>query len=312
MQPSLTAERTISRPFSKLNRLCAEAKARGGMMTTFAAVAKAIELTPGRVTQLFGHGQEAEGVVVKAATVWALVGAFKRDGVPCEIDWLYLQLDEFTLRLASAAPTGVAESVAADWELREHTVLPDLVELRLHPPRPGNEVEDSFYVETTLLFGTAECDVEPEADEEPRTVAIALRDARLAMGSASYRVVADSMIGERVKSEHFRRVAGGIDISGPTNNEGTLDGDPIGNQHLAVIVPTNIGDDPFAVAVAAGRRSFVVTDVSEGSVGGAPADNKTVILNQLIYRRCGKDEAGRTVLAEATMKRRPEPGDPTA
>ena len=42
MQPSLTAERTISRPFSKLNRLCAEAKARGGMMTTFAAVAKAI------------------------------------------------------------------------------------------------------------------------------------------------------------------------------------------------------------------------------------------------------------------------------
>src|SRR5438046_10483920 len=58
----------------------------------------------------------------------ALVGAFKRDGVPCEIDWLYLQLDEFTLRLASAAPTGVAESVAADWELREHSDRKDVGE----------------------------------------------------------------------------------------------------------------------------------------------------------------------------------------
>ncbi len=44
------AGRVVTRPYSKLTRLCELAAARGGTLTTFAAVAKAIELTPGRVT----------------------------------------------------------------------------------------------------------------------------------------------------------------------------------------------------------------------------------------------------------------------
>jgi hypothetical protein len=189
-------------------------------------------------------------------------------------------------------------------------VLADLVELRLHPPRPGNEAPDSFLVDATLLFGTAVCDYDPEDGEEPRSISIALRNARLAIGSDGYRPLQNSMIGERIQSDNFDRVAGGIEIKGPAPS-GTLEGNPIGNQHVAVIAGTNAGDDAFAVTVAAHRRSFVVADADRPySVcnGDVPPDNKNVILNYFIYRRCGRDEAGRALLAQATMKR-PHRGD---
>jgi hypothetical protein len=313
MPASLTDNRKITRPYSKLTRLCAEAAARGGELTTFSAVAKAIGVTPGRVTQMFGYGLEAEGVVIKAETVGLIVAAFRGDGAPCEIDWFYLGHDDFATRVATAGvrPSSSSEPLAGDWELREATVLVDLVELRLHPPRPGNEFRDSYYVDATLLFGTANCDYfgtancdyDPEAGLEPRTISISLRDARVAIGSESYQPLQGSMIGERISSENFRRVAGGIDITGPKGLGGTLDGDPIGDNYLAVIAPTNAGDVPFAVTVAAGRRSFVVADSDRPNCDSA-AETKNAILNQFIYSRCNKDEAGRAVLAQATMKLR--------
>jgi hypothetical protein len=303
-------ERLISRPYSKLNRLCAEARAREGALTTFAAVAKAIDLSPGRVTQMFGYGQESDGITIRAETVGALVKAFRDDGVPCGIDWLYLEYDEFCGRLAGPGrnlpPPEPPEPPVADWELREGTVLADLVELRLHPPRPGNEVRDSYYASATLLFGTAICDVEPDDGEEPRSVSIALCNARLAIGSDGYQPLPGTTLGETGREgENFKRVAGGIEIIGPAPN-GTLDGDPIGDQHLAVIAATNTGDAAFAVSVAALRGSFVV--------GGADAEvsvNKTAILNEFIYRRAvERDDAGRAILAQATMKLRPKETDP--
>ena len=115
------------------------------------------------------------------------------------------------------------------------------------------------------------------------------------------------MLGEETESENFRRVAGGIDIVGPAPN-GTLEGDPIGGRPLATIAATHAGDEPFAVTVAAPRRSFFVRDAE---VPEAPADNKSLILNEFIYKKCRKDESGRAVLATATMKRRAEDPDPT-
>jgi hypothetical protein len=134
----------ITRPYSKLNRLCQEAAARGGTLTTFAAVAKQVDLSAGRITQLFGYGREADGIAVKAKTVGLIVSAFRKDSIACEIDWLYLDFDDFVTRIAAAPSSQPDASVSSsDWELREDTVLADLVELRLHPPRSGNEVKDS-------------------------------------------------------------------------------------------------------------------------------------------------------------------------
>src|SRR4051794_34042999 len=102
-QPSgqISTDRTITRPFSKLNRLCAESAARGGTLTTFAAVANALALSRARVTQMFGHGQEHRGTVVKADTLGRLVAAFIVDGVPCQVEWLYSSFEEFASYLAA-------------------------------------------------------------------------------------------------------------------------------------------------------------------------------------------------------------------
>jgi hypothetical protein len=314
-----TATRTISRPHSKLTRLCEVAAANGGPLTTFAAVAKALELSPSRVTQMFGHGEEVDGKNIKPETAGRLVAIFITAGVRCEVDWLYLDFDAFATRLANANPAApaqhdkaISDGPAAGWTFTEDTVLPGLVELCLHPPRPGNEVPDSFYVDATLLFGTAFPDYEPDDGQDPRTIAIALHKAWLAIGSDSYRPLKGSVIGECVEAEHLRRVAGYVEITGPAPS-GTLDGNPIGDQHLAVIAGTNTGNDPFAVTVAANWGSFVVIDAEappEHRGSNAPSGNKAAILNALIYKDVRKDELGRPVLARATMQRRSETMDP--
>ena len=246
------------RPYSKLTRLCEVAASRGGALKSFVAVARAIELSPGRVTQLFGYGRDHDGTPIKPETLGRLVEAFAADGVCCEVAWLHLPFDDFADALTAANPatgrtprrTVASDAAAPGWRFTEDSMLPDLVELRLHPPRPGNELADSFYVDATLLFGTAEHDVPPEDGSDPRSVAIALRKALLAIGSSSYQPLKDSMLGERTSSDHYRRVAGGVEITGPAP-EGTLEGDPIGGDHLAVIAGTGTGDEPFSVSVAA-------------------------------------------------------------
>lgn len=316
--PSITETRTVSSPHRKLIRLCETAAARGGDLTTFTAVAKLLELTPARVTQLFGIGQEAKRTVIQAGTLGRLVAIFAADGVCCELAWLYLDFADFAARLEKANPVAsgprhptAAEAPSAVWERTEATALPGLVELRLHPPRPGNEVPDSFYVDTTLLFGTAYPDYDPEDGQDPRTIAIALRKAFLAIGSDSYSPLPDSMIGERTDSAHYRRVAGGVEVTGPAP-DGTLNGSPIGDQYLAVIAGTNAGDAPFAVTVAANWGAFVVTDAdvpAEHDGSDAPSRNKSAILNALIYKHARKDELGRPLLARATLRRRPDASD---
>jgi hypothetical protein len=308
-------ERKITRPFSKLNRLCREAGKRGGTLTTFKAVSVALDVSAGRITQMFGHGQEDIGTVLSSKTVGRLIRVFNEDGVPCEIEWLYLDYDEFAARLAAAPEAKpvsfrsiIQDAPPARWELREMPGPADLVELRLHPPRQGNEVPNSYYVDATLLFGTARRDYEPDDGSEPRTVAIALKEAQLAMGSEGWRQLRDSMIGERGNAaEHFRRVAGGADIIGPLSPACVLDGDPLDGSSLAVIVATNECDAAFEASVTALRGGFVVSEAGASGV----SVNRTAILNEFIYKLCRKDEAGRAVLARATMTRRADDPDPT-
>jgi len=113
------------------------------------------------------------------------------------------------------------------------------------------------------------------------------------------------MIGERTESQHYRRVAGGVEITGPAV-DGTLEGNPVADQHLAVIAGTNAGESLFAVTIAANWGSFIVTDAEAGpgpDGSNTPSDNKRAILNALIYKNVAKDGLGRPLLARATMKR---------
>lgn len=314
----LTERRMVPRPYSKLTRLCETAAARGGNLTTFAAVAKALGLTPGRVTQIFGSSQDVNGIIIQPDTLGGLVRVFAADGVRCEIVWLYQSFNGFAAEVARANPVtagpdgrSVPNVQTGDWRLTQDTILPDLVELHLDPPSAANEPPDSHYVNGTLLFGTAVCDYAPDGDEDPRAVSIALTKARLSIGSDQYQPLRGTVIGERVTSEHFMRVAGGVEITGPTEGD-VLKGNPIRDDHLAVIAGTNASDEPFAVTVAANWGSFVVTDagaLAPRPGANAPQGNKAAILNALIYKHARKDELNRAILARATMRRRQEPPD---
>lgn len=288
---------TITRPYSKLNRLCAEAAKRGGSLRTFAAVAQAIKVTAGRVTQIFGFTQERDGSTVASKTLGLIVGAFTRDGITVEVDWFYLDYDEFAARV-TAAPGGPPVVVSDDWDCDQTLRLRSLVELRLHPPGLAGELK------TTLLFGTARCEYDPEDGQGTRAVAIGLRDARFAIDSGSYRLAAGTMIGERDETKdlkNFVRVAGGIDIVGPLV-DGVLKDDPFANHYLGVLERANGRSEPFAVTIAAHGRSFVVRDAD--TPNSILSENKDAILNLLVLRRCERDEENRAVLVHATLQHR--------
>jgi hypothetical protein len=305
MPPALSDSRKITRPHSKLNRLCAEAAARGSELRTYAAVAEAITVTPGRITQMFGYGQEAEGYIVEAKTVGAIVKAFRDDGVPCQVDWFYLEFEAFAAKVAVAQAEAAKPTEAVVWELREETVLTDLVELRIDPPTPDNEIPDAYRVNGTLLFGTARCEYEPDGPN-PRTVGIALRDARFAIAASGYQPLAGTMVGEREgtqDSPNYERAAGGIAITGPAVG-GALNGRPLGDHHFATIAAANVGDAVFRVSVMAEGRSFIVAD-PDAAATPAPNDNRAAILSFFIYSRCDRDEQQRAIVARATARRRP-------
>ena len=73
-----------------------------------------------------------------------------------------------------------------------------------------------------------------------------------------------------------------------------------------MIAGTGNGDDPLGVTVAANWGSFVVTDADappdRPGTNAPPSANKAAILNALLYRQVRKDELGRPLLAEATMR----------
>lgn len=294
-----TTSRTITRPYGKLTRLVQEAAKRGGKLTTFAAVAQAIDVTPGRITQIFGFNQERSGSTVTPKILGLIVRAFIADGIALEIDWFYLEYDVFAARVG-AAPVGSPVAAADDWDCDQKMRLRSLVELRLDPPGPAGEVQ------TKLLFGTARCEYQPEDGQGTRAVAIGLRDARFAIDPGSYRIAAGTMLGEREETKglkNFVRVAGGIDIVGPLV-DGVLKDDPFSNHYLGVIERANARGEPFAVTVAAHGRSFVVTDADKDAGSAIPSENKEAILNVLVLRRCERDEENRAVLAYATLQRR--------
>jgi hypothetical protein len=95
-------------------------------------------------------------------TLGRLATNFTRDDVQRVVEWLCLKFDDFGPRLTRAnraAPTPRASPASdapdAGWQSPEGTLLPGLVEPRLHSPRPANEAPDSFFVDATVLSGTA-------------------------------------------------------------------------------------------------------------------------------------------------------------
>lgn len=208
-------------------------------------------------------------------------------------------------RRSQSAPTERTSQMSA-YDPREQWILLGsrgvlaLMELRLHPPRLGNEL-DTFYLDATLLSGTA------EYDYEDRLIVLGVRSAVLVLDSASYQAAQGSMIGERPGPAYFKRLAGGVEITGPRDDNGRLSGDILQGEYIAVIESVGNDEHPLTVSILAGRRSFSVAALGrkKGTVSDDETNvNKDAILNALIYKVQTIDSQGRIVLAEARITRR--------
>ena len=97
--------RAIPDANAKLRRLCSMASQMGGALVTFAAVARAMELAPSRVTQMFGVNGATAEKGLSPENLGRLISVFHADGVALRMDDLFLPYDEFATRLDAAQQT---------------------------------------------------------------------------------------------------------------------------------------------------------------------------------------------------------------
>jgi hypothetical protein len=188
----------------------------------------------------------------------------------------------------------------AEWVIFDRRSIDGLTELRLHPPRLGN-LPGTVYIDATLRIATA------IYEWEERSVSIGLREAFLSVDSASYQPSKKSMIGDRSEHPYFKPTPGGADITGPRDKHGCLTGDPLGEDYVTAIEPTNDDEKPVTMRLRAGRRSFkvaVTNTEKQHHSRNSTAVNKDAVLNALIYERREKDRQGRVVLAQVRMQRK--------
>lgn len=293
-EPAMSIDRVVSRPNSKLVRLCEKAAEASGDLTTFGAVAKALEVTPSAISQMFGTGKEKPGVVLPKDTAGKLVNAFKSDGVPVELEWLYLEFDAFADRLAGK----VGARGPAAWEKREESIATELVEFRLHDPTETNR-EGGMNIPATLYFGSVEFDEEG--------FAIGVKEATITPLPGGFVAAEKSFIGERAPHDNFTRVAGGVRVTRPQNRGGALEGSPLGEEHLFAVERAPEGTEEITIEITAGRRSFVVTplpdpNATQPDTSKTGAAEKDAVLNVFLKKALAPN-APRPVIARARLKR---------
>jgi hypothetical protein len=308
--------RPVQAANAKLKRLCAESASRGGALTTFDKVAEAINLSPGRVTQLFGARNPTAETGVDPATLGKIVKAFGLDGIGISVETFYLNYDAFVAQVAPDAMTLVeartpikdadAEPTlpSLDWHPDKAEAYTDLAVLQVHPPRPLNSRADCYYLDASLRFEIA------EHATGNRTVAIGLRKANLTFASPAFQIAHASLLGDAARPhEGVTARANGITVSS-LPGETMLEGSPLGDYYFAVIEPAGTGEAVVTLTLSTAARSFafmLIDDETDAPAADTPSLNKDAILN-LIYGEAlthRRDAAtGRLALARATVRRK--------
>jgi len=195
--------------------------------------------------------------------------------------------------------------IAKKWEVAWTANLQGmvrLVDLRAHPPIPGND--GTMRLSLTLV-------ITPDHDVTYRdqAVIIGLTDALLCMDSNGWQAARRSFVSER-GHPNFELSAAGARIVGPRDAAtGMINGEPMGDDDLAVVEPIGAGDAPINVAVHAPRGSFRVLVRAGKSIQGAPADRvsrtQNLVLNALLHEQLrDRDDRDRAVLARVTVQPR--------
>jgi hypothetical protein len=176
-----------------------------------------------------------------------------------------------------------------------------LAEVILHQPLPTNHSPDSYLLHATLRLAPAEqCDGD-------RTVIVGLKAAFLSIAGSGYQTAWNSMIGERTPHPNVEPSVNGLIITGPTSSEGWLKGNPIGDDHLAIIEPGPPGNNSITISVCAGPRAFsfsYVSDPDKQPIKAEEKPNRAAVLNLLFGEDMPCDSQGRIILARSTIRRK--------
>ena len=287
-------------------------------MTTFHAVANALEVTPSRISQLFSATNAAAEHGITPRTLGALARIFKEDGIDFSLDAFYLEYDEFVAELAKKADHRQPPRPATAWDDAMPTLpSPEWIPARsiahtkiaaaqIHPPRPMNSRLDCYYLDVSLRFGTIEHSVERD------TILIGLREAKLSFDSDSYQIAHASLAGDAARPMEGIMVSGvGVTIS-VREHENLLMGNPLGESYIAIIEPVegDLKEASVGISLHAPRRSFTFEVIPEDErVATAPSFTKDALLN-LIYgeslERLRDPSTGFHLLATATIRRKAE------
>ena len=303
------APRAVPAAHAKLRRLCTESAARGGALTTFVAVAKAIGLTPSRITQLFGSGDASAEVAITPETLGNLVRVFNKDGVPVTPDALQLSYEDFAAALSLSLPRSpkpIEESAlpARGWKIDASQAYTRLAGAEIHPLLPLNSRPDSYRLVASLHFTPA------EYVHDNRVVLVGLGQSVFTFASAAYQIAHNSLLGDSARP-HPGITAGHRTITVTASDGAVLQGNPLGEHHLAEIEPAGTGAPSIALILSAPPRAFQATLLD--SETGAPLPNPTPSLAKaaivdLVYRESlashRDPESGHVRLARTAMHHR--------
>ncbi len=240
---------------AKLDRLCTESATRGGSLTTHGAVAKAIGITPGRLSQLFGIATATAEINISPETLGKIARAFTEDGVPLTPESLALPYEAFAATLApQRRPTRLEPEEPSlpspDWHIETAAQYTDLAAATLHRPRPlSNNRPDAYFLDASLRFEPAEYVL------GNHSLTIALRQATLIFDSPAYQLGKDSLLG--VPSRPHPLITPGIHgltINAPDGE--TLPPNPLDDHHLAIIEPAGTADPIVTLTLTAPPPQF--------------------------------------------------------
>jgi hypothetical protein len=183
-----------------------------------------------------------------------------------------------------------------DWRVRRDGGVPGMVELRFHPPRPGNEPG----VPTVYIYATLWIDV-AEYEYESRSLIIGLKEAYLCIDSRSWPLRRGSWIGERCPLPGIEPKPSSVRLT-PTQDRQLLTGAPLQDEYLGVL--ENVGDErngPVTITLSAASRSFHIADAGAVKESGFVSENKDAVLSALIRKGRKIDPQGRIILSESSL-----------
>ena len=305
----------IPEAHKKFERLKAESSARNGSLKSGAAVAKALNISEGRVSQLFGPNAGAR-TAISSELLGMFVRIFELDGVPITIGGLQADYRSFEETLAKASPSCTsALSISfskspdpttlpsKDWIIEHPDAKTELAIVNLHPPCPQNSNPGSYYLYVSLRFGAA------KYSSEEHTISVGVSKASLKFKSPGYHFAHSSLLGDSSRPRvGIDAVSWGITVT-PPPGASALMGNPLGDDYLAIIEP-HLGEQEVAISLETERGSglvFVKYDAETGAATPPPSRTKNAILNLIFGEAIAKSReptAGWLVLARAVMHRR--------